>query len=120
MSLNSRLESKLKGQQQPKDDRITLPENWPEDIEFLTDLTYSKMALAEQSNSKLSRGSSDDASWVKVPANLIITPSPLVKIVTITDEKHPACGQKGLFAAEHLQPDQFILLVSHHQVWGLQ
>lgn len=110
MSLNSKLENKKKI---PRDDSITLPENWPEDVEFLTDQTYSKMALAQQLNSKLSRGSSDDASWIKIPADLIIAPSPLVKICNITDEKHPAFGQKGLFAAEHLKPDQFIILVSH-------
>lgn len=112
MSSNSKRESKKDGSK-PNNANIKLPENWPEDVQYLTDHTYSQMAIAEQSNSKLSRGSSDDANWIKVPADLIIAPSPLVKICNITDEKHPACGQKGLFAAEHLQPDQFILLVSY-------
>lgn len=118
MSLIPRLPSRQKSPQQPKGDKV-LPGNWPEDIDFLTDQTYSERVLAEQLNTKLSRGSSDDESWIKISANLIVTPSPLVKIVTITDEKHPAYGQRGLFAAEHLQPDQFILLVSSVKLLAL-
>lgn len=33
----------------------------------------------------------------------------MVRISSIANPAHPACGQYGLFAARHLQPDSFIL-----------
>ena len=77
---------------------------------FLSDQSYTEAAL--ELRPKLSRAPSDNSSepWSQVPSNLIHRVSPNVKIVTIQDSKHPAYGQRGLFAAKHLVPDQFILL----------
>jgi hypothetical protein len=36
-------------------------------------------------------------------------PSPLVRIVTIAETSHPACGQRGLFASQNLPSDSFII-----------
>lgn len=89
------------------------PPNWPSEITYLTDQTYSQ-AVDLELRSKLSRSPSDNISWIKLASNLIITPCPLVDITTITDEKHPAYGQRGLFAAQHLIPDSFICLYLGH------
>ncbi|KAK4497703.1 hypothetical protein PRZ48_010356 [Zasmidium cellare] len=85
------------------------PPNWPPEITYLTDQIYTP-AVSLELRSKLSRSPSDNISWIKLASDLIITPCPLVSITTITDEKHPACGQRGLFAAQHLIPDSFICL----------
>lgn len=88
----------------------SLPENWPEDITFLCDLSYTAAALELQP--KLSRAPSDNSQdpWSKVPPSLVCSVTPHVRVVTIHDPDHPACGQRGLFAAENLAPDRFILL----------
>ncbi|CAK1367078.1 hypothetical protein CB0940_10407 [Cercospora beticola] len=88
----------------------TIPENWPQDIKFLTDHAYTPAALELQP--KLSRAPSDNSSdpWTKVQSNLIHPITPHIQITTITSPTHPACGQRGLFAASDLPPDSFILL----------
>lgn len=45
----------------------------------------------------------------EVPSILRFGPSPLVEIRSITDPNHPACGQRGLFAARNLRAGSFIL-----------
>ncbi|EME42690.1 hypothetical protein DOTSEDRAFT_73492 [Dothistroma septosporum NZE10] len=84
-----------------------IPENWPTDIIYLSDLTYTDAARELQP--RLSRSPNDTGSWTKISPALTQSPCSRVKIVTITDPMHPACGQRGLFAAEHLIPDAFIL-----------
>lgn len=93
--------------QDASDQAEKLPENWPEDITFLSDLTYTEAARELQP--KLSLSPSDTGSWKKIPLALTQSPCTRVKIVTIADPNHPAFGQRGLFAAEHLIPDVFIL-----------
>lgn len=109
MSHISQLESSTKHKiTNGEDETQEVPLNWPVDVTFLSDHIYTAAALEERP--KLGRGSSDDSTWLKVAPNLIHRISPLVQILTISNEKHPANGQRGLFAAQHLKPDQFILL----------
>ncbi|KXS94439.1 hypothetical protein AC578_5195 [Pseudocercospora eumusae] len=85
-----------------------LPRNWPDEIKFLSDQSYT--ALATELRPKLSRAPSDNQSWIQIQRHLIHAVTPHVQILTINDDKHPAFGQRGLFAAEDLIPDQFVLL----------
>ncbi|PPJ52744.1 hypothetical protein CBER1_11387 [Cercospora berteroae] len=88
----------------------TIPDNWPQDIKFLTDHSYTSAALALQP--KLSRAPSDNSSdpWTKITPNLIHPITPHIQITTITFPTHPARGQRGLFASTDLPPNSFILL----------
>ncbi|EMC95669.1 hypothetical protein BAUCODRAFT_34434 [Baudoinia panamericana UAMH 10762] len=92
-----------------------LPKDWPEDVTYLTDHTYSAAVTADQ-RTALSRTGSDDATWSQIAASneALILPNPLVEIRVITDETHPACGQRGLFAAQHLAPDRLICMYLGH------
>jgi hypothetical protein len=90
-----------------------VPKNWPPDITYLTDHTYSSAVTAEQKTA-LSRTLSDDATWAQVSAKQLHFPSPLVSIRIIDDKAHPACGQRGLFAAQHLPPDSLVVLYLGH------
>ena len=103
--------SKTVEEQEPS--QQILPSNWPEDVTFLTDLTYSDAVTPDQ-RSGLSRQTPDSATWLKVPADLLQAPCSRVKVTTITDEKHPAHGQRGLFAAHHLDPDAFVIIYRGH------
>ncbi|KXL45802.1 hypothetical protein M433DRAFT_239288 [Acidomyces richmondensis BFW] len=98
-----------------KDDRKTVrpPENWPKDIKYLTDHTYSAAITTDQ-RAALSRTTAETLTWVKIPPSQILSPSPLVRISIIEDENHPAHGQRGLFAARHLEPETFICLYLGH------
>lgn len=90
-----------------------LPENWPEDVTFIEDLTYSDKVTPDQ-RAGLSRTTPDSAGWLKVPGNQLQTCCPRVKVQIISNEKHPACGQRGLFAAEDLPPDAYIIAYRGH------
>lgn len=85
-----------------------IPRNWPEDIPYLYDQTYSA-AVTDELRSKLSRAPSGP-DWIKLQPGLIKIPCPLVDILSIDNPSHPAHGQRGLFAREHLVPDSFICL----------
>ncbi|CAK4032218.1 hypothetical protein B0A54_05901 [Lecanosticta acicola] len=91
-----------------------IPENWPSEITFLRDHTYTPNVLSSDLVEKLSRApSSDHDSWIKLPPTspALISPNPQIFIETITaPPTHPAMGQRGLFAAQHLPPDTCILL----------
>ncbi|RMX98252.1 hypothetical protein D0868_10195 [Hortaea werneckii] len=82
--------------QETKVHEHALPDNWPEDITFIPDLTYSDRVTQEQ-RAGLSRTTVDSASWLKVPKDLATV--------------HAA---RGLFAAEHLIPDAFIIAYRGH------
>lgn len=79
------------------------PKNWPADVVYLNAPAYSQ-AL------------SSDRSLLAVNINAVVetvaTPLKvcgLVKIQSISDSSHPAYGQCGLFAAQHLPAGSFIL-----------
>jgi len=87
-----------------------LPENWPEDINFLIELTYSE-AVTPENRAGLSRS---DESCSKIPQEALTAPSQLLRIKNVEDDKHPAYGQRGLFAACDLTPDSFLCLYIGH------
>lgn len=91
----------------------SLPHNWPAEITFLTDHTYSDAVTDEQRTALGWQGGELDAHS-KIPPDQIAATRCAVIIKTIEDPKHPAHGQRGLFAAHHLAPDRFICLYLGH------
>lgn len=88
-----------------------LPKSWPEDVPYLTNPAYSKAVAPDvlrTTNPKLDLNA--DVTTVSHTNG----PSAVVKIVEIKDPAHPASGQHGLFAAQHLCPDTFILFYLGH------
>ncbi|KAI9717391.1 MAG: hypothetical protein M1812_004743 [Candelaria pacifica] len=83
------------------------PKNWPEEVTFLKRPVYSK-ALGHQELSalRLSTSTANGTQNQKEAAG----PCPLVQTHAITSPaSHPALGQSGLFAAQQLPPNSFIL-----------
>ncbi|KAJ4383178.1 hypothetical protein N0V86_001220 [Didymella sp. IMI 355093] len=82
------------------------PKDWPEDTKYLRAPSYSK---------KLDRDKLDTLLLSKaglLSGEPILTtrgPYSNVKITRISNASHPAQGQYGLYATEHLPPDSFIL-----------
>lgn len=107
--------SKAKSQVQTEDvsNEQKLPNNWPKDIKFLTEQTYSA-SVASDLRAALSRNTAETVTYAKIPTDALQLPCKLVEIRIISDEKHPALGQRGLFAAQDLQPDLFICLYIGH------
>lgn len=99
----------IKGKAEKTETQIGLPDNWPEHVQFLRDQTYST-AITVDLRAGLSRTTSESVSYVKIKPEALISPCPLVKVQTINNDKHPAHGQRGLFAAQHLEPDSFIII----------
>lgn len=89
------------------------PENWPDDVQFLTDQTYSAAVLPD-TRSDLARITAESATYAKISVDLLEAPCSRVQVRIISETKHPACGQRGLFAAEHLEPDAFVCLYLGH------
>jgi hypothetical protein len=90
-----------------------LPAHWPENIMYVTDQTYSAKVTAEMRDG-LSRQNAESESLQRIPASLLQYPCPRVSIRIIEKPEHPAYGQRGLFAAEHLPPDSFIIVYTGH------
>ncbi|KAK5168806.1 uncharacterized protein LTR77_006115 [Saxophila tyrrhenica] len=91
----------------------TQPLLWPEDIAFLTDHTYSATITAEI-RASLSRTTTESATYAKLVAEALTAPCSRIQVRIIEDTKHPAHGQRGIFAAHHLEPDSFICLYMGH------
>jgi hypothetical protein len=90
-----------------------LPANWPENIIYITDPTYSPNVPAEMRDG-LSRKNAESESLQRIPASLLQYPCPRVSIKIIEKLEHPARGQRGLFAAEQLPPDSLIIVYTGH------
>lgn len=93
-----------------KETQPSVPKNWPQDIPYLTTPTYSSRLTPTHLTALRTRPappSSEDVT--DLAPDLRRGPSPLVKIVTITDPSHPAHGQRGLFAARDLRPGTLVL-----------
>jgi hypothetical protein len=105
--------SKAPRQGETKSNDPVLPKNWPNDVAYLRDITYSTTITLDQ-RAALSRTTPESVTYPKILSESLKTPYPLVDIVTIKDENHPAYGQSGLFASQHLEPDAFILLYLGH------
>ena len=86
-----------------------LPKNWPKDLPYLTDQTYSS-AVTQDQRVALSRTTPETVSYAKIPPEALKTPYPGIEISTIKDKDHPAYGQRGLFASQHLEPDSLVCL----------
>ena len=109
MPATTKLEKGLETQNSSKD----IPTNWPNDIKYVYDHTYSERVTPEI-RAALSRTTSGNETFTKIPPELIKHPCPHLQISIITDLKHPVCGQRGLFAAHHLEPDSFICFYLGH------
>ena len=90
-----------------------LPKNWPKDVPYIIDQTYSS-TVSEDQKAALSRTTPESVTYPKIPAESLKTPYPLVNIVTINNDAHPAHGQRGLFASQCLEPDAFVCLYLGH------
>ena len=99
-------ENKKQSEETTPDEDATpiLPKNWPEEITYLWDHTYSDAVTAEQ-RAQLSRTSIELESHCKFSASSLASASKTCAITFIEDEKHRAHGQRGLFAPENLEPD---------------
>ncbi|KAF2147272.1 uncharacterized protein K452DRAFT_304140 [Aplosporella prunicola CBS 121167] len=84
--------------------RSGLPKGWPQGLVYITAPVYSRLCAAEVQKSLHTPSAVTDV--LKVPSG----PSPLARITKIGNPSHPANGQSGLFAAQHLPPDTFIIL----------
>ncbi|KAF4301448.1 hypothetical protein GTA08_BOTSDO10789 [Botryosphaeria dothidea] len=80
------------------------PKGWPQSLAYIVAPVYSKACTAD--TIKQLHAAPEHAVAVKPPA----APSPLVRITKISNPSHPACGQHGLFASQHLSPDTLIIL----------
>lgn len=98
---------------QLQEDPFAVPKNWPEEIVYLRDHTYSE-AVTDEQRAQLSRTSIELESYCKVSNAQLASASRTSAILFIQDEKHPAHGQRGLFAAENLEPDRFVCLYMGH------
>ncbi|KAK8069860.1 hypothetical protein PG994_006476 [Apiospora phragmitis] len=88
------------------------PENWPEEVQYLTDLIYSPAVTPDMRNA-LGRPSTTAESLDKVTRALVAAPNngDRVCIRTImSPAHHPALGQRGLFAASDMAPSSFLCL----------
>lgn len=92
------------------------PVTWPPDVHFLTYPLISPYLTNKQLEwllCKPSQQSPDSTDAGVLP--IIRLPHDLnnvhmnIEIRVITNEKHPACGQFGLFATRHIGPEELIL-----------
>ncbi|KAF1361877.1 hypothetical protein EJ07DRAFT_109805 [Lizonia empirigonia] len=83
-----------------------MPKGWPEGTTYLRAPSYS-IKLSKDKLNTLLLSKADLSS-----TNPVLTtrgPYTNVKITAISNASHPAHGEHGLYAAEHLPPDSFIL-----------
>lgn len=95
------------------EDDTGLPKNWPEEITYLRDHTYSD-AVTDEQRAQLGRTAVELETHCKVSKAQLAAIPKGIAITIIQDEKHPARGQRGLFAAEDLEPDRLVCLYLGH------
>lgn len=83
-----------------------IPKEWPEDTKYLRAPSYSKKLIKDKLDTLLL---SEAGLSPKDPVLITRGPYANVKITHISDASHPAQGQYGLYATEHLPPGSFIL-----------
>lgn len=94
---------------------MSQPKNWPGTLPYLRaplhskDLTTSHLAAIRTKPSSSSSSSASASSIPIIPVAETPIPCTRVKIQPIALPSHPAHGQSGLFAAQHLKPGTFIL-----------
>ncbi|KKF97020.1 Glucose transport transcription regulator RGT1 [Ceratocystis platani] len=82
------------------------PKNWPLHLTYISAPKYSPQLSKDQAKAL----TVCPDSLIKVPDEICRLPSTQAKIVPISDAKHPANGQAGLFATKNLKPGAPILL----------
>lgn len=82
------------------------PKEWPEGTVYLHVPSYSKKLSKDKLNTLLLSKASLPSTEVALTTR---GPYTNVKITAISEASHPAHGQYGLHAAQHLAPDSFIL-----------
>ncbi|KAK0672930.1 hypothetical protein QBC41DRAFT_398240 [Cercophora samala] len=90
---------------QPTPTPSPLPVNWPPSLPYLTTPTYSPRITPHQ----LTLLRTPDPSLPLIPESFPLGPAAHVRITPITDPKHPAFTQSGLFATHPLPPGSLIL-----------
>lgn len=82
------------------------PEEWPGGMTYLRAPSYSKKLAKEKLNTLLL-----SKSGISSEEPVLTTRGPYknVRIAPISSVSHPAHGQYGLYATQHLPPDSFIL-----------
>ena len=81
-----------------------VPKDWPANVTFLSKLVFSKAVTGDMRSSLQAPSATVDMS-TQGDVNM---PAP-VRIVAIKDIAHPANGQHGLFAAQQIPANSFIL-----------
>ncbi|EKG17654.1 hypothetical protein MPH_05103 [Macrophomina phaseolina MS6] len=84
--------------------RPALPKGWPQGVTYIIAPVYTKACTADLIE-KLHAAPGLTVAVKPPPA-----PSPSVRITKISNPKHPAHGQHGLFASQHLAPGTLIIL----------
>lgn len=92
--------------QRPHGMQSQIPTNWPEGTKYLRAPSYSKKLPKDKLDTIL-LSKADPSS--KEPVCTTRGPYANVRITQINDASHPAHGQYGLFATQHLPPNSFIL-----------
>lgn len=85
---------------------LATPKDWPKEIVYLRAPSYSKK-IAQEALKALILPVSNMPPDEK--ARKSSGPHTNVKITKISSPSHPANGQHGLFASQHIPPDSFIL-----------
>ncbi|EFX06140.1 hypothetical protein CMQ_4209 [Grosmannia clavigera kw1407] len=94
-----------------------VPTNWPSDVAYLTTPVYAGIAPWQRTMLQTQPGEEGGgrgqgrvvAPLSEIPSIQRFGPSSLVEIRTIDDAGHPACGQRGLFAAQQLRAGSFLV-----------
>jgi hypothetical protein len=75
---------------------MKIPHNWPSGVQYTTRYIFDSDVPNDIRTTYISKKVSQPP------------PSSLWSIRKITDSRHPACGQFGLFASKHIIPDTYI------------
>jgi len=81
------------------------PKHWPSNVYWLIRPFYSKIIASSAYDSFREVDENGPRHLEKTPPGRCT----LVNIACITNPSHPACGQYGLFAAQNLLPDTYII-----------
>ncbi|KAK1773207.1 hypothetical protein QBC45DRAFT_101526 [Copromyces sp. CBS 386.78] len=89
----------------------SLPPNWPSALPYLTTPLFSPLLTPSHYSALRTRPPANSIEPLEeLPADYVPGPcSAKAVILPITDKRHPACGQAGLFAARDLQPGEFVV-----------
>ncbi|KAF2240846.1 hypothetical protein BU26DRAFT_194360 [Trematosphaeria pertusa] len=83
-----------------------IPKGWPQDVVYLRAPSYSRKLKSDIINSLiLPKSNPSQGEPARKTGGLYSN----IKITPIASNSHPAIGQYGLFANQHLLPDSFVL-----------